>query len=68
VARRKHKDKKGDKMSTTKIDSIVNYLTTNAKLLKYGFVSATLQIHDGRLVNINYETKVTIKEREEVKE
>ena len=55
-------------MSKAKADSITNYLIANAKQLKYGSVTASLRIHNGRVVSINYETTECTKEREEIKE
>ena len=55
-------------MSKVKMETIAIYLFTHAKQLRYGVVSASLRIHEGRVVSIYYETSECIKEREEVKE
>jgi len=55
-------------MSKINADKITNHLIDNSRQLKYGVVSASLKIHDGRVVSINYETTECTKEREEIKE
>jgi len=43
-------------MSRSKAESIVARLLTNAADLKYGSVSVTAKVHDGRVVEVLYAT------------
>jgi hypothetical protein len=55
-------------MSKAKLQEIILRLMENAKQLQYGVASASLKVHEGRVVSINYETTECTKKREEVKE
>jgi hypothetical protein len=49
------------------INTVVIRLVENAGKIQYGNVSATLTIHEGRVVSICYEVKETLREKEVVK-
>jgi hypothetical protein len=53
-------------MIQSKAEAIVVRLLTNAADLKYGLVSVTAKIHDGRVVEVIYST--TESTREELRE
>jgi len=42
-------------------------LFENAGKLNHGIVSATLTVHEGRVVSVCHETKETVRKREEIK-
>jgi hypothetical protein len=48
------------------IHDVAVRLFENAGKLKYGTASATLTVHEGRVVSMSYEMKETLREREEV--
>ena len=64
----KHSDPGGSKMTTNNtkhnITNIAERLCENAAKIHYGFVSATLQIHENKIVNITHSTTETTKEKE----
>ena len=51
-------------MSQSKAEAIVARLLSNAAGLKYGSVSATIKIHDGRVTQISYDTTESMREAE----
>jgi hypothetical protein len=51
-------------MSQSKAQDIVTRLLTNAAGLKYGSVSVTAKVHDGRIVEIAYATTESTRETE----
>ena len=51
-------------MSQSKAEAIVARLLTNAADLKYGTVSVTVNIHNGRIMNIVYSTTENTRENE----
>jgi hypothetical protein len=51
-------------MSQSKAEAIVARLLSNAAGLQYGSVSVTAKVHDGRVVQISYETTESTKETE----
>ena len=51
-------------MNQSKAESMVTRLLTNAADLKYGSVSVTAKVHDGRVVEVNYSTTETMRETE----
>jgi hypothetical protein len=51
-------------MSQSKAEAIVTRLLTNAADLKFGSVSVTAKIHDGRVVEVVYATTESTRETE----
>jgi len=51
-------------MSQSKAEAIVARLLTNAADVKYGAVSVTANIHNGRIMNIVYSTTENTRETE----
>jgi hypothetical protein len=49
-------------MSQSKAEAIVARLLTNAADLKYGSVSVTAKLHDGRVVEVLYSTTENTRE------
>jgi hypothetical protein len=49
------------------INKVAIRLFENAGKLNYGTVSATLTVHEGKVVTVCHETNETIRKREEVK-
>jgi hypothetical protein len=49
-------------MNTKKAEDVVSRLLLNAGGLKYGTVSATLKIHDGRVTEVLYATTESTRE------
>ena len=47
-----------------KIISIAERLCENAAKIRYGLVSATLKIHDGRVVDVTHSTTENTREQE----
>jgi hypothetical protein len=55
---------RGAEMSQSKAEMIVSRLLSNAAGLQYGSVSVTAKVHNGRVVQISYETTESTKETE----
>jgi hypothetical protein len=51
-------------MNKTKAEAIVARLLANAAGLKYGVVTVSAKLHDGRVVEIAYSTTENTKEQE----
>jgi len=51
-------------VSQSKAESIVARLLSNAAGLKYGSVSVTAKVHDGRVVEVVYATTESLRETE----
>jgi hypothetical protein len=51
-------------MSQSKAEAIVTRLLTNAADLKFGSVSVTAKVHDGRVVEVVYATTESTRETE----
>jgi len=51
-------------MNQSKAEAIVTRLLTNAAGLKYGAVSVTAKMHDGRVVEVAYCTTENTREKE----
>lgn len=51
-------------MSQNKAEAIVTRLLSNATGLKYGSVSVTAKVHDGRVVEVLYMTTENMREKE----
>jgi len=51
-------------MNRSKAETIVARLMANAADLKYGSVSMTAKIHNGRITEVNYSTTESMKEAE----
>jgi len=51
-------------VSQSKAEAIVTRLLTNAADLKYGSVSVTAKVHDGRVVEVLYATTENMRETE----
>jgi hypothetical protein len=49
-------------MSQSKAEAIVAQLMTNTAGLRYGVVSVSLKLHDGRVVEVTYLTSEQTKE------
>jgi hypothetical protein len=49
-------------MSQSKAEAIVSRLLSNAAGLKYGSVSVTVKVHDGRVVEVLYATTENTRE------
>ena len=49
-------------MNQTKTEAIAAQLLTNAAGLRYGCVSVTVKLHDGRVVQVMYSTTENIKD------
>jgi hypothetical protein len=54
-------------MNQTKVQDIVGRLLTNAAGLRYGTVSVTAKLHDGRVVEVAYSTTENTREPKDVK-
>jgi len=50
-------------MNQSKAEKIVTRLLTNAAGLRYGSVSVTAKMHDGRVVSVSYSTTEQTKEQ-----
>jgi len=50
------------------INKVTIRLLENVGKLNYGTVSATLTVHEGKVVSVCHEIKETIRKREEVQE
>jgi len=50
------------------INKVAIHLFENTGKLSHGTVSATLTVHEGRVVTVCHEIKETIRKREEIKE
>jgi hypothetical protein len=50
-------------MSQSKAEAIVSRLLSNAAGLKYGSVSVTAKVHDGRVVEVLYATTENTREQ-----
>jgi len=55
-------------MNQSKAEKIVAQLLTNAAGLRYGSVSVTAKLHDGRVVSVSYITTEQTKEPENKKD
>ena len=55
-------------MNKSKADMIVTKLLANAADLRYGTVTVTLKLHDGRVTSVDYSTTVNTRELEPRKE
>jgi hypothetical protein len=51
-------------MSQSKAEAMVTRLLSNATGLKYGSVSVTAKVHDGRVVEVVYATTESTRETE----
>jgi len=51
-------------MNQSKAEAIVTRLMANANGLKYGSVSVTAKVHDGRVVEVVYATTESTREKE----
>jgi hypothetical protein len=51
-------------MNQSKAEAMVTQLLTNAAGLRYGSVSVTAKLHDGRVVSVSYTTTEQTKEQE----
>ena len=51
-------------MSKSKAEAMITRLLTNAADLKYGSVSVTAKVHDGRVVEVLYATTESTRETE----
>ena len=49
-------------MNQTKTEAIVAQLLANSAGLRYGCVSVSVKLHDGRVVQVLYSTTVNIKD------
>ena len=49
-------------MNQTKTEAIAAQLLTNAAGLRYGCVSVTVKLHDGRVVQVMYSTTENMKD------
>jgi len=49
-------------MNQSKAEAIVARLLTNATRLKYGSVSVSAKLHDGRVVEVSYSTTESTRE------
>jgi len=71
VAYPKHPNKKRSKMTTNQagqnIIIIAERLCENAKRIRYGSVSSTLRIHNGRIVDVTHSTTESKREEGENK-
>ena len=52
-------------MNKSKAETIVSRLLANAAELRYGSVSVSAKLHDGRVVEVAYSTTENSREREE---
>jgi hypothetical protein len=55
-------------MDKSKAEAIVVRLLTNAAELRYGSVTVTLKLHDGRVVSVTYTTTEQTRETEKNKD
>ena len=51
-------------MNKTKTEMMVARLMANAAGLRYGYVTASLKLHDGRVVEVSYTTTEKTNEKE----
>ena len=51
-------------MKQNKAEAIVARLMTNANGLRYGSVTVSAKLHDGRVVEVSYTTTESTRERE----
>jgi len=51
-------------MSKSKAEAMITRLLTNAADLKYGAVTVTAKVHDGRVVEVLYATTESTRETE----
>jgi hypothetical protein len=51
-------------MNQSKAETMVSRLLTNAADLKYGSVSVTAKVHDGRITEVSYSTTESTREVE----
>ena len=64
MARKEHRGQRGASVSQSKAEAIVTRLLANAADLKYGSVSVTAKVHDGRVVEVVYATTESTREAE----
>lgn len=57
-------EQRGEGMSQSKAEAIVARLLSNAAGLRYGSVSVTANVHDGRITNVVYSTTENTREAE----
>ena len=55
-------------MNKTKADGIVARLLANAAGVRYGVVTVSVKLHDGRVTTVEYNTTVSSRENEPKKE
>jgi hypothetical protein len=55
-------------MNQSKAEAMVTQLLTNAAGLRYGSVSVTAKLHDGRVVSVSYTKTEQTRERESKKD
>jgi hypothetical protein len=58
------KEKTGESMNHGKAEAIVARLLSNAAGLRYGSVSVTAKLHEGRVVGVTYSTTENTRESE----
>ena len=54
-------------MNQTKAEAMVAQLLTNAARLRYGSVSVSVKLHDGRVVSVSYTTTEQTNEQQGTK-
>ena len=54
----------GESVNRSKAEAIVIRLLTNAAELRYGSVSVSAKVHDGRIVEVTYSTTESTREQE----
>ena len=62
------KKKEGDNVNQAKTEAIVAQLLTNAAGLRYGCVSVSVKLHDGRVVQVMYSTTENLKDTNQQEE
>ena len=55
---------KRERMNQSKAEEIVAQLLANAAALRYGSVSVSAKLHDGRVVSVSYTTTEHTREQE----
>jgi hypothetical protein len=55
---------RGAEMSQSKAEAVVARLLSNAAGLKFGSVAVNVKVHDGRVVQVSYETTEATRETE----
>jgi hypothetical protein len=59
--------KMNDNQATQNMINIAERICENASKIRYGSVSATLKIHDGRVVDVTHSTTENTREQEKQK-